>query len=75
MAEETRKKEKEQTLEEAFKRLDEIAGRLEQKDLSLEESFQLYKEGMELLKTCSGRIDQVEKKMMQISSDGTLREF
>ena len=30
---------------------------------------------MELLKTCSGRIDQVEKKMMQISSDGTLREF
>ncbi len=75
MAEETRQKEKEQTLEEAFKRLDEIAGRLEQKDLSLEESFQLYKEGMELLKTCSGRIDQVEKKMMQISSDGTLREF
>jgi exodeoxyribonuclease VII small subunit len=75
MAEETRQKEKEQTLEESFKRLDEIAGRLEQKDLSLEESFQLYKEGMELLKTCSGTIDQVEKKMLQISGDGTLKEF
>lgn len=75
MAEQTEQQDKEQTLEEAFARLDEIAGRLEQKDISLEESFQLYKEGMELLKSCSGKIDQVEKKMLQISSDGTLREF
>lgn len=75
MTEQTDQKKNEPTLEESFRRLDEIAARLEEKDISLEESFQLYKEGMELLKTCSGTIDQVEKKMLQISSDGTLREF
>lgn len=70
------KKEKdEMTLEESFTRLDEIAARLEEKDISLEESFRLYKEGMELLKTCSGKIDRVEKKMLQISQDGSLEEF
>ena len=43
--------------------------------LPLEESFQIYKEGMELLKECSARIDTVEKKMLQINSDGEISEF
>ncbi|MGI6118653.1 MAG: exodeoxyribonuclease VII small subunit [Bilifractor sp.] len=63
------------SLDESFKRLDEIAARIEEKDVSLEESFRLYQEGMNLLKYCSGKIDQVEKKMMEISADGTLKEF
>ena len=37
--------------------------------------FRFYKEGMELLKYCSGRLDTVEKKMLQMDEDGTLREF
>lgn len=65
----------ETTLEEAFEKLDELAGRLEDRETSLEESFQLYKQGMELLKYCSGKLDMVEKKMLQMDEDGTLREF
>lgn len=68
-------KTEEKTLEEAFEQLDELAGRLEDRNTSLEESFRLYKQGMELLKYCSGKLDTVEKKMLQMDEDGTLREF
>ena len=37
--------------------------------------FRFYKKGMELLKYCSSRLDTVEKKMLQMDEDGTLREF
>lgn len=65
----------EKTLEEAFAELDELAEKLEGRDTSLEESFLLYKKGMELLKYCSSKLDTVEKKMMQMNEDGTLSEF
>ena len=57
-----------ETLEAAF-------GTLENSDVSLEDSFRLYKEGMELLNKCSQKIDRVEKKMLQMNEDGTFREF
>ena len=68
-------KERELTLEEAFAQLDGLVERLETGSVPLEESFQIYKEGMELLKECSARIDTVEKKMLQIHSDGEISEF
>lgn len=64
-----------QSIEEAFSRLDSLAGRLEDRDTSLEESFLLYKQGMELLKYCSQKLDTVEKKMLQMNEDGTFSEF
>ena len=42
-------KKEEKTLEEAFSELDVLAGRLEDRETSLEDSFRLYKQGMELL--------------------------
>lgn len=67
--------EKERTLEETFALLDEKIGQLENSEISLEDSFRVYKEGMELLKDCSSKIDTVEKKMLQINQDGTITEF
>ena len=61
--------------EEAFEKLGELAERLEDSETSLEDSFRFYKEGMELLKYCSEKLDTVEKKMLQMDEDGTLREF
>ena len=61
-------------IEEVFQELDTIAEKLESGDTSLD-SFRLYKKGMELLKYCSDRLDTVEKKMLQMDEDGTLREF
>lgn len=65
----------EKKIEEVFQELDTIADQLESGDTSLEDSFRLYKKGMELLKYCSDRLDTVEKKMLQMDEDGTLREF
>ena len=66
---------KELTLEESFQRLDELIARLEDREIPLEDSFAIYKEGMDLLKSSREKIDTVEKKMLQISKDGELREF
>lgn len=65
----------EKKIEEVFQELDELAHRLEDRETPLEESFLLYKKGMELLKYCSEKLDTVEKKMLQINEDGTLSEF
>ena len=67
--------EKERALEETFALLDEKIAQLENSEISLEDSFRVYKEGMELLKDCSSKIDTVEKKMLQINQDGTITEF
>mgnify|MGYP004458849499 FL=1 len=66
---------KERSVEEAFGQLDVLAQKLEDKDTTLEESFRLYRQGMELLKYCSDKLDTVEKKMLQMNEDGTFREF
>lgn len=62
-------------LEEAFVQLEETVAALEQEDISLEESFRIYKEGMELLKKCNQAIDQVEKKVLVLNEDGETHEF
>ena len=65
----------EKSLEEMFAELDLLAEKLEDRDTSLEDSFRLYRQGMELLKFCSGKLDTVEKKMLQLNKDGTFSEF
>ena len=65
----------EETLEEVFAQLDDLAEKLEDKETLLEDSFNLYKQGMELLKFCSDKLDTVEKKMLQMNEDGTFSEF
>ena len=65
----------EKSLEEAFNELDALTERLEKRGISLEESFRIYKKGMDLLKYCSEKIDTVEKKMLQIDENGEISEF
>ena len=65
----------EKTLEEAFTELDGLAEKLEDRETSLEDSFRFYRQGMELLKFSSEKLDTVEKKMLQINEDGTFSEF
>ena len=72
---ETEEKKVAKSIEETFGELDILAQKLEDRDTPLEESFRLYRQGMELLKDLSGRLDTVEKKMLQMNEDGTFREF
>ena len=62
-------------LEQVFQELDEVVRSLEQDTASLEESFQLYHKGMDLLKVCNEKIDTVEKKMMILDENGEQHEF
>ena len=62
-------------LEEAFEKLEKTVEALEREDISLEESFRIYQEGMELLKKCNLEIDQVEKKVLVLNEDGESHEF
>lgn len=64
-----------QTLEGAFAQLEAVIERLEAEDISLEESFLAYREGMELLQFCNASIDAVEKKVLKLNEDGELDEF
>lgn len=63
------------SLEKKFAKLEEAVEKLESEDISLEESFRIYKEGMELLKQCNEDIDKVEKQVMQLNAAGELVEF
>ena len=68
-------KKEEKSIEDTFGELDLLARKQEDKETPLEESFRLYRQGMELLKDLNGRLDTVEKKMLQMNEDGTFREF
>ncbi|MCM1100254.1 MAG: exodeoxyribonuclease VII small subunit [Clostridium sp.] len=63
------------TLEENFTRLEETIGRLENEDISLEDAFAAYSEGMALLQQCNGQIDRVEKKVLKLAEDGGPEEW
>ena len=63
------------TIEENFAKIEETIEKLEQDDISLEEAFTAYSDGMKLLKECNDQIDKVEKKVLKLASDGQLTEM
>ena len=66
---------KEQTLEKIFKEMEGLLEALESREISLEDSFEKYKEGMELLKAAGEKIDTVEKAMLVLNDQGEADEF
>lgn len=63
------------SIEEAFEQIEEKLNSLENSEISLEDAFARYKEGMELLKLCNDSIDAVEKKVKAINEEGELYDF
>lgn len=53
-----------QALEKTFEQLESVMEELEKEEISLEDSFRLYQEGMKLLKECNDSIDKVEKQLI-----------
>ena len=70
-----KKQEAKLSLEEALGKLEETIAKLQSEEVSLEESFNLYKEGMDYVKLCSETIDQVEKKVLMLNQEGHLDEL
>jgi exodeoxyribonuclease VII small subunit len=63
------------TIEESFEALEEIIAKLESGDVTLDESFALYKSGMEELQSANAKIEQTKKAVMAIAKDGGLEVF
>lgn len=57
---------KEIQLEEAFSQLEDVIAKMQSGELTLEQSFQKYEEGMKLIQSCHSAIDKVEKKLQVI---------
>lgn len=51
------------TFEQAMDRLEEISQLLQQENLSLDESLELYAEAAKLVKVCSTRLEAARKKI------------
>ncbi len=57
-------------IEENFAKLEEIIQRLEGGEVSLEEAFAAYSDGMRLVKACNDQIDRVEKQVLKLTEEG-----
>ena len=68
-ADKTKDKKDTLSLEENFDLLNEITSKLQSDDLPLEEAFDNYKKGIDLIKTCSEQIEMVEKEVLKLNSD------
>ena len=64
-----------QDLEVLFGSLEEILEKLEKDEIPLEKAFSLYQQGMEILRKCDARLDEVEKKVQILDEDGESHEF
>ncbi len=62
------------SLEENFKKLEEITSKMEEADLTLEEMFENYKKGVELVRESSAMIDTIEKEISVIGDRGETTE-
>jgi len=58
----------EMSLEESFEMINELIKDMSEKDVPLEESFEKYKLGMQLIKHCSDQIDGVQKQLIELSA-------
>ncbi len=63
------------SLEELFSQAEEIVTKLEEPQIALEDAFAAYEQGMQIIRACNARIDQVEKKMLVINENGDLDLF
>ena len=63
------------SFEEAYARLEEIVRRLEGDELTIEQSVELYEQGVALVRHCNARLDGAELRISQLAPgpDGDLR--
>ena len=63
------------SLENKLDILEETISKMEAEEISMEESFALYKQGVVMLKECNEEIDRIEKKVLLLNESGETNEF
>ena len=64
--------EDERKLEDLLAQVEKCIEMLENSQISLEDSFRFYEEGVRKLKMCNSKVAQIEQKMMVINGQGEL---
>ena len=75
MANNTDNKNEKTGLEERFSMIEDILGQMEDENVTLDQSFDLYKQGIEQIKAANADLDRIEKAMLVMNEDGELEEF
>lgn len=63
------------TIEENLSQLDKIAAQMSDPDVSLEDSFRLYEEGIRRIRECNDAITSVKQRVEKLEKDGTVTDF
>lgn len=58
------------SFESYMEQIEKVITELERGDLSLDKSFEKYKEGMDLLAKCNASVEKVEKELQILESEG-----
>lgn len=69
---------KEIKFEEAMERLEEIVNSLENGEFSLDDSLELFEEGVKLVKFCNNKLEKIEgsvKKLININGEMVEEDF
>ena len=61
---------KEENFEELIGKLENITYKLEKDNLNLDESIELFEEGMKISKKCNEKLENAEKKISILLKDG-----
>ena len=60
---------KELSIEDIYEKLDGLIEQMDGDDISLEDSFKLYNEGILLVKECNEKIEKVEKDIEVLENE------
>lgn len=63
------------TYEEAIKKLENIVSMLESNNVSLEESVNLFQEGILLSQYCDNKLKNIQEKVTKIFENGQLKDL
>ena len=69
MKNEMKDKEPQRSFESSLEALEEIVGKLERGDLALEESLELFEQGIRLSRECQERLSQAERRIEVLMRD------
>lgn len=57
------------TIEQNFEEIETIIKSMQEEDVTLDKSFELYNQGLKLVKDCNSQIDKIEKQIKIINEE------
>ena len=61
--------EEKKTIEQNFEEIENIIKEMQEEDVTLDKSFELYNNGINLVSDCSAQIDKIEKQIQIINEE------